>query len=412
MAYFYYSAIDRLSGNRQRGLLKAEHIKEAFDTLSGISLVPERVTQVPGFLANLVRTRPYMNTAEMVDFLKGMGHALSTGVPILEILVAFQNELPSKRARATIQEMSLAISQGQSLSEIMEKLGFFPVLVRSFVEIGEATGNLGENMLKAADRIDFMEGLKGQAKRAMIYPIFVALTIMLAVGVWLFVVIPKVSTFLAALNVKLPAFTRYLIYLSQNRMVVAYDVGMFIGAIVGFNIMNRLIKRFFGKEHVVLYLKDGLAMKLPIVGKIIYNYNHFLIASFAGALIGAGIHISQVFRILSQAVDNAVFYRAVEKAESMVREGEQLSLAFRDTKVFSALFNRYIMIGERTGTLDTQLDFLATYYKNRVDAILTLLPKLIEPLMILLVGGIMLAMILAVFMPIYGSISKIIGAMQ
>ena len=411
MAYFYYSAIDRLSGNRQRGLLEAEHVKEAFETLSGINLVPERVVQVPGVLANLVRTKPYMNTAEMVDFLKGIGQALTTGLPILEILVAFQNELPSKRARATIQEMSVAISQGQSLSEIMEKLGFFPVLVRSFVEIGEATGNLGENLLNAADRIDFMEGLKGQAKRAMIYPIVIALTIMLAVGVWLFVVIPKVSTFLVAMDVKLPAFTRYLIYLSNNRMVVVNYVGMFIGAIVVFNVMNRLIKKIFGKEHGVLYIKDILTMRLPIVGKIVYNYNHFLIASFAGALIGAGINISQVFRILSQAVDNAVFYRAVEKAEAMVREGEQLSLAFRDTKVFSALFNRYIMIGESTGTLDTQLDFLAAYYKNRVDATLTLLPKFIEPLMILLVGGIMLAMILAVFMPIYGSISKITGGM-
>ena len=127
-----------------------------------------------------------------------------------------------------------------------------------------------------------------------------------------------------------------------------------------------------------------------------------------GALVEAGVTMSQAFRILFQTVNNAVFYRAIEKVDNLIREGESLADSFRQGKSFSSLFIRYVMVGERTGTLDQQLNFLSHYYREKVDSILSLLPKLLEPILILFVGGIMFLMIISVFMPIYGSISKIL----
>jgi len=412
MPHFYYVAIDKGSGNKQRGILKADDVRDAFDRLSGLNLVPERLTRLPDFLVGLLRTKPHMNTAEIVEFLKSVGYGLNAGVPLLELLVSLQNDISSKKAKAALQELAMMISQGNSFSQSLRELGFFSPLVLSFAEVGEMTGNLGDNLIKAANRLEFLESLKGQVKKAMIYPLFIAFTIMLSVGIWLFVVIPKVSEFLKALDVKLPAFTQYLIRLSQNRMELVYQVGSVIGVIISIIIANKMIKKFFGKEHIVLYIKDRFFLFFPVVGRIIYNYNHFLISSFAGGLIGAGVNIDRIFHILSNVVNNAVYYRAIRKADVLIREGESISNAFRDSGVFSSMFNRYVNVGERTGTLDTQLEFMADIYREKVDSTLSLLPKLLEPLLILFVGGIMLAMIVAIFMPIYGSISKIIGQIQ
>jgi type II secretory pathway component PulF len=410
MAYFLYTAVDRISGTKQRGVITAEHLKEAFEILSNINLVPENIYEIPGIIANLLRTKPHMKIAEIIEFFKGIGHALNAGVPLLEILVAYQNELPSKKARAAIQEMALKISQGQPFSQVLRELKFFPILALAFAEIGEATGNLGENLIKAAERIEFLESLKSQAKKAMVYPCFVISVMILAIIMWLFIVIPKMSQFLTALNLKLPVYTQWLLYISQHRIVILYFLGAIVGVIVVTMIINRLIKKLFSKEHIVLYLQHKLLLGIPLVGKIVYNYNHFLIASFTGALIGAGITISQVFNILFQTVNNAVFFKALQKIDSLVREGESLSEAFRQSGVFSSLFTRYVMVGERTGTLDNQLEFLADYYREKVDSVLSVLPKLLEPILILFVGGIMFGMIMAVFMPIYSSISKVLKA--
>jgi len=408
MAYYFYIAIDKNTGARHRGIITADDIRNAFEILNNINLLPERIYQIPGFVASLFRTKPYMKTPEMVEFLKGVGYALDAGVPLMEILVAFQEEAFSKKARRAIQEIAMKISQGYSMSHALRELKFFSPLILAFVEIGEATGQLGENLIKAAERIEFLEKLKSEAKKAMIYPLFVISVMIGAIFMWLFVIIPKISLFLSSLNIKLPSYTLFLINLSHNRVLLLKIFLTFFGTIFGLWFSNYLIKKFFSKENRVLYYKDALFLKLPVVGTLIYNYNHFLIASFLGALISAGVTITPTFNILMQSINNAVFYRNIFKIDELIRAGETLSEAFKVAGKFSPMFTRYIMVGERTGTLERQCDFLADYYRNKVDSTLALLPKLLEPILILFVGGIMLGMIFAVFMPIYSSISQVL----
>ncbi len=408
MPYFYYIAIDRFSGDRQKGVLTAEHINHAFDLLHSLGLVPEKIREIPAIFGYFLKAKPHLKTGEMIEFLKGVGHALNAGVSLLEILVALQNEMTSKGAKVAIQELAFKVAQGNLFSQAMRELNIFPPLVIAFAEVGEATGNLGENLIKAAQRLEFVENIKSQTKRAMIYPVFILLVMIGAILVWLFLVIPRMTEFLATLNIKLPVYTRALFYVSQHKILVLY----FFGGLAGFVFLNFLgslaIKRFFGKDSRVLYIKDWLLLKIPVVGGIINNYNLFIISSFMSALISAGIAISQVFIILFQSINNAYFYAHLLRIDEKIREGETLSEAFKKEKIFPPMFIRYLMIGERTGTLDNQLDFLGFYYRDKLESVLTLIPKILEPVIIIFMGLVMFGMIVAVFMPIYSSISTML----
>ena len=153
-------------------------------------------------------------------------------------------------------------------------------------------------------------------------------------------------------------------------------------------------------------------MQLPVVGKLIFYYNSFLISSFLSALIAAGLNISHALIIVGRAINNAIYYQIVDKIRQEIETGSTITEAFRQhARRFPPMFIRYLLVGERTGTVDTQMNYIATVYRTKVEGILQMIPKLMEPLLITFLGIIMIGMIVAVFSPIYSSISKIMEGM-
>ena len=194
-------------------------------------------------------------------------------------------------------------------------------------------------------------------------------------------------------------------------MILYYLAGI-VSFFIAINIVNGLIRKFFGKEHFILRLKDSITMRVPVVGRLIFYYNAFLISSFLSALIAAGLNISHALVIIGRAINNAIYYQVVEKIRQEIETGSTLTEAFRQhASLFPPMFIRYLLVGERTGTVDTQMNYIATIYRTKVEDILKMIPKLMEPLLITFLGIIMVGMIVAVFSPIYSSISKIMEGM-
>jgi general secretion pathway protein F/type IV pilus assembly protein PilC len=411
--YFLYYAIDRISQKKVRGIIEASEYSDAYGKIIDIGYIPEKITQLPKwFPISLFRTKPHMRINEIVEFLEAIGHGFNAGIQITEILIDYRNEIGRKKAQAAVQAIIEDLREGSSFSATLKNLGFFPQTVLSFIEIGENTGSLGENALEAARRVKFTEELKGEIKKAMIYPAFVMFSILGSISIWLFVVIPKIASVFKALNIKLPSYTMALINISNNKTLILYYLAGIVSFFIAINIVNGLIRKFFGKEHFILRLKDSITMRVPVVGRLIFYYNAFLISSFLSALIAAGLNISHALVIIGRAINNAIYYQVVEKIRQEIETGSTLTEAFRQhASLFPPMFIRYLLVGERTGTVDTQMNYIATIYRTKVEDILKMIPKLMEPLLITFLGIIMVGMIVAVFSPIYSSISKIMEGM-
>ena len=411
--YFLYYGIDRISQKKVRGLVEASEYSDAYAKVIDIGYIPEKINELPKwFPVSLFRSKPHMRINEIIEFLEAIGHGFNAGIQITEILIDYRNEIGRKKAQAAVQAIIEDLREGSSFSSTLKKLGFFPPTVLSFIEIGENTGNLGENALEAAQRVKFTEGLKSEIKKAMIYPAFVLFSIMGSISIWLFVVIPKIASLFKTLNIKLPSYTMALIDLANNKIQILYYLAGIAIFFTLINVINRLIRRFFGKEHLILRIKDNIIMQVPVVGKLIFYYNSFLISSFLSALIAAGLNISHALIIVGRAINNAIYYQIVDKIRQEIETGSTITEAFRQhARLFPPMFIRYLLVGERTGTVDTQMNYIATVYRTKVEGILKMIPKLMEPLLITFLGIIMIGMIVAVFSPIYSSISKIMEGM-
>jgi len=121
--------------------------------------------------------------------------------------------------------------------------------------------------------------------------------------------------------------------------------------------------------------------------------------------------MEMVMMTLRNVISNGYYIKALEEATEKIREGAMISQSFRETRAFSSLFLRYLTVGERTGTLDEQLNFIARFYRDKIESFLMTLPKIIEPLLLMVIGGIIVFMIVAVFVPIYTTIGKVIKSL-
>ncbi len=412
MAYFYYRATD-LTGETVSGIIEAIDKSDAIEKITSLSLVPETVIRIPSliylFIKHIFSASPYMSPRELADFLKSVGIGIRAGIPLLELLISIQEEIESRRGKAAVREIIQTLSSGGTFTQALKKLKFVPSIVIAFAEIGEETGNLADNLIYASQRIEFIESVKSQMKSASIYPTISFIVIIGSLFIWIYFVIPKVSVFLSSLGLELPAYTLFLLNLSKNRQLILYYFLGIIGSIFFFNFFLKFIEKKFGKGHILVYVKDKIMMKIPVLGRLIKEYYLFLIASFMSSLLRSGSSMEKMFAILRSVIDNAVFYRAINEINERVNKGESMAEAFRATKVFTPFFLRYVAVGEKTGTLDEQLEVISQFYKEKLDRTLSTIPKLIEPMMIAFTGIITLAMIMAVFYPIYSQIGKIIG---
>jgi len=407
MAYFYYEAVD-FSGTRYRGFLRAGSKREIVEYLQNIGLQPIRVYRIPAIAYFLLRARPHLSVSELIEFLKGVGYGVKSGIPLLEILVSLQEEMGSRRARAFVEEVIMEISKGNRFSDVLKKYRFIPPMVISFVEVGEETGDLGDNLLRAAERLAFIQDVKRQIKGALVYPLFSLIVVLISLGVWMFFVIPKLAAFLKDLDIPIPFYTQILLEIAKHKNELLMAV---FGFVILIFVMYILVKlgRTVSRFEIFNYLIGKLVLSLPVFGKLARDYNNFLVASLLSSLISAGLNMDVALSILKTTIFNGVYRRALDRIDEAIREGEGIANAFKEAGIFPPLFIRYVAIGEKTGTLDEQLSFLANYYKERMDSFLTVLPKVLEPMLLLIAGGIIVFMVIAVFVPIYSSIGKIIG---
>jgi type IV pilus assembly protein PilC len=303
-----------------------------------------------------------------------------------------------KYIQQVILQTPTHLEGGQALADAMKRHPrVFDALYTNMIAAGEAGGILDTILKRLAVYIE-----KAVKQSAMIYPIAVIVIAALVVGVILWKVIPTFASLFAGLGAELPLPTRIVIALSNN--LVRFMPFIMVGLVAG----SYALKRYYATEggrRVV----DGLLLKIPIMGSILRKIAVARFCRTLSTLMASGVPILDGLDITARTAGNAVIEDAIQVTRKSIERGETISGPLKDTKVFPSMVVQMIGVGEATGALDTMLAKIADFYEEEVDTAVAGMLTLLEPVMIAFLGGIVGGIVIAMYMPIFGLISKLAG---
>lgn len=339
---------------------------------------------------------------EKAIFANQMAALVSAGVPIvrsLEIL-AKQQKLPMfKRA---LQRLSLDVNQGSSLGSALRRWPqVFDPLSVAMVEAGEAGGVLEEVLKRLAKLLEDNAKLQNQIRGALGYPVTV---LVIAIGVFLGMTIFLIPTFAGIfedLGAELPAFTQWMVNLSA---LLRSSFSLYLAG--GLLLLLFLLKRAYGTK-LGRRRMDGLMLRVPLFGDLIRKTATAQFCRTFSSLTRAGVPILMALDIVRDTVGNRVLAEAIEGAKVEVQEGGTLSMALERRQVFPSMAMSMLLIGEESGEVDAMLSKVADFYEDEIAATVKAMTAMLEPAMIVVVGGIVGSILLAMYLPMFSVFDNI-----
>jgi type IV pilus assembly protein PilC len=386
---------------RLRGI-RATEIKIKPKATAGSSSAATQLHDKLSFsrLNELLETKPGIK--EKAVFASKMAALVNAGVPIIRSidLMASQQKMPLfKRA---LQSVSLEVSQGTSLAEALRRWPkVFDKLSIAMVEAGEAGGVLDESLRRLAKLLEDNSKLQNQIKSALGYPVAV-LVIALAVflGMTIFL-IPTFAEIFDGLGADLPWFTQIMVDLS-NLLRSTFSLFLLLGLIAFGYLFRRFYATPIGRRRV-----DALILKLPLFGELIQKTATAQFCRTFSSLTKAGVPILTSLDIAREVTNNSIISDAISNSREDVLQGIPLSVSLGQMNVFPDMSISMLSIGEETGEMDAMLSKVADFYEDEVEAIVKALTSMLEPAMIVLVGGIVGSILLAMYMPMFAVFENI-----
>lgn len=332
---------------------------------------------------------------DILMFTKHLAITIKSGLTLIDGLEILQGQAKGKMKKV-INEILEQTRAGESFESSLKKYPkYFPSTYTNMVRSGEASGTLEEKLKKLAVQLAKNHALKKKIKSAMIYPMFVFFAVFgLGMSVAIFV-LPKILPLFKTLDVELPATTRGLIWVAE--IFQAHGVSLIIGGIAGVMFLFWFLKRAFIKP-----LTHRIYLKIPVIGQILMNINLEKFTSTFGTLLESGLTVDDSLRITSDALDNRVYKKAVDTIIPDIMAGNSLVMAIsKFPTLFPPITAKMIGVGEKTGNLDTTLQYLSGFYEEAVDEATKNLSTIIEPIMLITIGIIVGTVAIAILGPIY-----------
>ncbi|MEJ1296650.1 MAG: type II secretion system F family protein [Candidatus Sedimenticola sp. (ex Thyasira tokunagai)] len=403
MAYMLYSILNR-EGQQVRRLGQYADVDELDREVSqhDEQLVDFHVLS-DGVGRTLVFLRGKPKPLDIAEFCSTLSYYVSGGVELQGALADTAESTTSASMRTAILDIRRSLRGGYSLSESMRMTGRFPDVAVNMSLIGEESGSLDRMLRDAARHIERVEDIKSAAKRALIYPLFTLVVVGAAGAFWMAVVVPKIVELFEAMQVELEPATLMLIAMSN--FVVDYWPWI-LGTIVAIPFLWLIARR---NRRFRVATDHGL-WRLPLFGRIVRGGQMSFYYQYLALMYGAGVVITTALDTLQKTVSNKYFADRVNSLLDDLRSGVTLGVAFKQCEVFPVLDQRMVSIGETTGNLDEQLQKLADMHYRRVQALVEVLPKFLEPAMLVLLGAAFGFFIIALMGPLYNMVSQLGGA--
>lgn len=398
MALFAYRAVDA-DGRISSGNLDAANAIDLELRLKRLGLDLVRFESVKKSVA--ARTRKISRT-ELITFCFHLSQLLKAGVTIIEALTDLRDTVDNPGFRQVLASLLEDIEGGLTLSDAMAHHPYcFDGVFTALVRAGEQSGQLNVVLDELTENLKWQDEMASQAKKALVYPAIVFVVIIGVVFILMTVLVPQLAATFKTLVPKLPRETEALIAISN--FFVRYW-WLLLGIPAAAAVATWVVSRTNEKLQRVL---DEVALRLPVLGDIRQKIILARFSTFFAMLYRAGISVLDCIQICEKIVGNRVMEAGLQRVGRAISEGQGISQAFVATKLFPPLVLRMLRVGESTGGLDTALLNVSYFYNRQVREGISKMQALIGPATTLLLGGIIVAIMYAIFLPIYDVIAKI-----
>ncbi|MCG2741612.1 MAG: type II secretion system F family protein [Syntrophaceae bacterium] len=402
MNHYSYKAVDA-NGNVLKGILEGHDASSVQGSLTTRGLYVLQVRE-SGRLFKKVEERLSafrISRKDVIEFSSNMAIMLRAGVPLLSALEDIIKTMTNEYMKGAIIDVKKNTEMGVKFSDALNlQRKIFPDILIRLARVGEETGRLENSLSEVATHLKKLEDLAATVKRALIYPLFSLITTGAAVIFWLAYVLPKMMEVIISLGVKMPLLTKILYEVSKITEKYWYVMVMIpVLLFIVIQLMKaKLSTRFYW---------DMVKIKLPIIRLLLHNRLLALLSEQLRLLIMAGVTIDRAFDVTADVMGNEVFKKAILSVKADIMAGRKISAALSKHNIFPPLVIRMVSIGESSGNLDAQFGFLAEHYYKIVDDFSEKIGKMIEPMLMIILGLLMGVMIAGVLLPMYDVFSKI-----
>lgn len=335
-----------------------------------------------------------ISNKDLMNFTKQLSTMIGAGVPILQSLEILYRAEKNPTLKSAVKKIANAVSEGKTIAEALSEQKVFNKLYVNLVKAGEAGGILDSILKKLALHMEKQEKTKAQIKSAMMYP-----TIVVAVGtgvIWAMMafVVPQFTGMLKESNQEIPWITQFVI--DTSNFIGSYSLIMIPALFVAIAFLFSFIRTTHGKIAF-----DNFIIKVPIFGGIVIKGNLSSFSNTLATLLSAGVSLIDALEICIETLDNGVIANDLRGVRKKIMEGKTMTDPLSKIEYFPEIVTQMIKVGEQTGQIDQMLERVATVFEEETDALIGTMTKMIEPIIIVVLGGIIAVILVAMYLPIF-----------
>ena len=389
------------AGESREGECSAANLGEAIERLRSQELfvinIKEQSTllQLSSPLAglNIKLSEKKPKSRDFMVFCRQFATMLQAGIPVLQILKILAQQSENEALREKLREITVDVERGSDLAGAMKKHGdFFPRIIVSMVETGEAGGILDTIMERLADHFQRQHDLEAKIRSATIYPAVVTVLAVLVLLLMIFFVLPRFAEMLDPMGVEMPLITRVIMALA-DLFIRFWYLALGLLALLAF-LLGRYLKTERGRA-----VFDRLRLNLPIFGPL---YTKMITARFTrtlATLLASGVALLSALELVEKVIDNRVLSGVLAETAQAIRRGQNIFVPLAESAIFPPMMVEMVHVGEESGTLDEMLSRSADFYEAEVTYFLDRLAAIIEPVLLIAVGFIVALLLISIMTP-------------
>jgi len=391
-------------GELRTGELEAANKAEAEQKLIAEKIKIIRVKRKSAEISFKIPGLGGVPVKSVVVFIRQLATMIDAGLPLVQCLEILSNQEPDQTFKGILLKVKTSVEHGNTFADSLKPhKKVFDDLFVNLIAAGEMGGILDTILNRLADYMEKNMKLKARIKSAMKYPVTVLIVALLITAGLLWKVVPTFAGMFKSLgNRELPAITQFMVNLSNQFIyLLPYIVGGIIAVVVGYKMIRNNEK---GR-----YITDKIYSKLPIFGNLIVKASISKFTRTLGTLVGSGVPILDAMEIVAKTAGNKVVERGVLYARDRVAEGKSLAAPLMEQQLFPKMVIQMIAVGESTGALDVMLTKIADFYDDEVDAAVDGVTSMMEPLIMVVLGGIIGSVMVSMYAPIFSMADNVGG---
>ena len=381
------------NGNKTKGEIQGSSQALVKAQLRKQGVAPTKVKRKPKDLFGPRKQK--IKPSDIAVFTRQLATMMKSGIPLVQSFEIVGESLENASMRELVSQIRDDVAAGNNFADSIRKHPrYFDDLFCNLVDAGEASGALETMLDRLATYKEKSEALKAKIKKAMNYPIAVVCVALVVTGILLIKVVPQFATTFSSFGAELPAFTQFVLSLSDLAIAHWWKV------LIGLGIFGYVFKEAKMRSKKVANALDRISLKMPIVGPILNSSCYARFTRTLSTTFSAGVPLVDALESVAGATGNIVYSTATRKIRDDVTTGQQLNFAIKNTTLFPAMITQMVGIGEESGALDGMLDKCAVYYEAEVDNAVDGLTALMEP-MIMVVLGVLVGGLITMYLPIF-----------